>query len=162
MTTLRNAFAAIALLGLLGTQPALAQEAAADAAPVDDGAMTLQGLLQSVKEGRSADQQENRARLERFAREQSRQEELLAQIRSRRAQLEATSAERETSYEENELMIIDETNGQVRILNGAAGGVWLLCDGKRSSDEMAGQLRDLDLGSPSVIEHSRCAFARCC
>ena len=105
MTTLRNAFAAIALLGLLGTQPALAQEAAADAAPVDDGAMTLQGLLQSVKEGRSADQQENRARLERFAREQSRQEELLAQIRSRRAQLEATSTERETSYEENELMI---------------------------------------------------------
>lgn len=105
MTTLRNAFAAIALLGLLGTQPALAQEAAADTAPVDDGAMTLQGLLQSVKEGRSADQQENRARLERFAREQSRQEELLAQIRSRRAQLEATSAERETSYEENELMI---------------------------------------------------------
>lgn len=105
MTRLRNAFAAIALLGLLGTQSAFAQEDTVDAAPVDDGALTLQGLLQSVKEGRSADQQENRARLERFAREQSRQEELLAQIRSRRAQLEATSAERETSYEENELMI---------------------------------------------------------
>ena len=38
--------------------------------------------------------------------------------------------------EENELMLVDEERGEARVLNADAGGIWLLCDGKRSEDDM--------------------------
>jgi hypothetical protein len=45
--------------------------------------------------------------------------------------------------EENELMLVDEGAGRVTVLNSTAGGVWLLCDGERSIDELSGFLREL-------------------
>jgi hypothetical protein len=39
--------------------------------------------------------------------------------------------------EENELMLVDEEKGEARVLNADAGGVWLLCNGKRSEGDMA-------------------------
>jgi hypothetical protein len=43
--------------------------------------------------------------------------------------------------EENELMLVDEEKGQARVLNADAGGVWLLCNGKRSEGDMAAVLK---------------------
>jgi hypothetical protein len=42
--------------------------------------------------------------------------------------------------EENELMIVDEQAGRVRVLNASAGGLWLLCDGRRDLDDLTGVL----------------------
>ncbi len=38
--------------------------------------------------------------------------------------------------EENELMLVDEEKGEARVLNADAGGVWLMCNGNRSEDDM--------------------------
>ena len=82
--------------------PGVAQEAATtdEAAP-----MTLESLLEAVRDGRALDQSEDRQRLQRFRTERSRQGELLEEIRARRAELERMSAERESKYEENDLLI---------------------------------------------------------
>ena len=40
--------------------------------------------------------------------------------------------------EENELMLVDEQAGRVQVLNATAGGLWLLCDGRRSLDDLTG------------------------
>ncbi|MBW2277709.1 MAG: PqqD family protein [Deltaproteobacteria bacterium] len=42
--------------------------------------------------------------------------------------------------EENELMLVDERAGQVQVLNATAGGLWLLCDGRRDLDDLTGIL----------------------
>lgn len=51
------------------------------------------------------------------------------------------SRAREMAYEElpeeNELMLIDEENGEVRVLNSEAGGIWLLCNGERTVEDIA-------------------------
>lgn len=41
---------------------------------------------------------------------------------------------------ENELMLVDEQAGRVQVLNATAGGLWLLCDGRRDVDELTGIL----------------------
>lgn len=97
-------------LGLLLTTPLAAQTGADEtgapaAGEVDDGALTLEGLLEAVRQGRSVDRSEDRQRLQRFEREQENREQLLAEIRARRAELEDISAQRESSYEENDLLI---------------------------------------------------------
>jgi len=38
--------------------------------------------------------------------------------------------------EDNELMLVDERAGRVSVLNATAGGVWLLCDGRRDLEEL--------------------------
>jgi hypothetical protein len=43
--------------------------------------------------------------------------------------------------EENELMLVDEEKGEARVLNADAGGVWLMCNGNRSEDDMVEFLR---------------------
>jgi hypothetical protein len=40
--------------------------------------------------------------------------------------------------EENELMLVDEQAGRVQVLNATAGGLWLLCDGRRDLDDLTG------------------------
>jgi hypothetical protein len=45
--------------------------------------------------------------------------------------------------EENELMLVDEEKGEARVLNADAGGVWLLCNGKRNEDDMVAVLKDV-------------------
>jgi biopolymer transport protein ExbB len=87
-------------------QAATAEAATAEAAEAPEtNGLTLEGLLEAVREGRSVDQRSDRERIERFRREQARQQDLLAEIRARRAELERMSAEREARYEENDLMI---------------------------------------------------------
>jgi hypothetical protein len=47
---------------------------------------------------------------------------------------------RDLAYEElpgeNELMLVDEQAGRVQVLNATAGGLWLMCDGRRDLDEL--------------------------
>lgn len=93
-------------LAVFGAQTLFAQDTSSAGAD-DQGAMTLQGLLEAVKDGRSLDTQENRERLERFGSEQARQDQLLKEVRQRRAELEATSAQREARYEENDQQLSD-------------------------------------------------------
>jgi biopolymer transport protein ExbB len=94
---------------LSGAALSYAQETAQDAGTAQDSdtgqAMTLEGLLEAVREGRTLDRRTDSERLNRFRREQSQQEQLLAEIRQRRADLEAMSAQREQRYEENDLLI---------------------------------------------------------
>jgi biopolymer transport protein ExbB len=75
------------------------------AAAQDTGELTLEGLLEAVREGRVADREADRERIRRFRETQADRESMLAEIRDRRAALEATSAEMETKYEENDLLI---------------------------------------------------------
>ena len=78
--------------------------------------LTLRGLLDAVREGRRIDRREDLDRIARFEREQENQATLLTQLRARRAELEAMSAERELAYEENDLLIGDlETRLQQRM-----------------------------------------------
>jgi hypothetical protein len=42
--------------------------------------------------------------------------------------------------EENELMLVDEAAGRVQVLNPTAGGLWLLCDGRRDLDDLTALL----------------------
>lgn len=45
--------------------------------------------------------------------------------------------------EQNELMLVDEQAGRVRVLNATAGGLWLLCDGRRDLDDLTSVLCDM-------------------
>lgn len=90
-----------ALLTALLAAPLAAQQQT-QAGDVADAGMTLQGLLEAVREGRSLDQRNDAKRLRRFESDQAEQAALLEDIRQRRAELEGISAEREDRYEENE------------------------------------------------------------
>ena len=70
-----------------------------------DGAMTLEGLLQSVREGHREDRAVNRQRLAAFEAQQRDRARLLEEIRAEREQLERLSAEKESEFEDNELLI---------------------------------------------------------
>lgn len=99
-------FSGVALtLLLLGADAG--QAFAQPSAPASDNAdaLTLQGLLEAVRDGRRNDSQEDRARLQRFELEQDAQQQLLEEVRSRRVELEDLSARREARYEENDLLI---------------------------------------------------------
>jgi biopolymer transport protein ExbB len=69
--------------------------------------LTLEGLLEAVREGRTRDRASDRERVRRFLDQQSERENMLRDIRARRAELEQTSSEMEAQYEENERNITD-------------------------------------------------------
>ena len=94
----------LSLAALIGSMPALSQDEGG-AAAASGASLSLQGLLEAVRDGRALDQRADSERLRRFEAEQGRQEERLAAIRQRRAELEAMSAEREERYESNDLLI---------------------------------------------------------
>lgn len=75
------------------------------AADSTDEPMTLQGLLQSVREGRREDRAVNRQRLAAFEARQRDQARMLEEIRAEREQLEQVSAKKESEFENNELLI---------------------------------------------------------
>lgn len=101
---LRILLTVLCFTALTGTHPAFAQDET-DSATARGGSLSLQGLLEAVREGRAFDRRADRERLQRFETEQDQQEERLAAMRQRRAELEARSAEREESYESNDLLI---------------------------------------------------------
>jgi biopolymer transport protein ExbB len=106
MTHVKTIGLALALSLSLGAPSAMAQAVeGSDAAQGAGGALTLESLLDAVRDGRRLDQREDAARIQRFEQEQDQQAALLADIRARRAQLEAVSAAREQAYEENDLLI---------------------------------------------------------
>ena len=77
----------------------------ADVSLAEEASLTLEGLLEAVRSGRSRDQLENDARLTRFRGQQEEREALLDEIVAQRTRLENVSATKEASFEENELMI---------------------------------------------------------
>ena len=89
----------VALAAPFGAATAVAADAA--------GPLTLQGLLESVKQGRKQDNAVNRERLDTFRAEKARRVQMLEDIRAERAALEALSAEKEGEFEESELLIGD-------------------------------------------------------
>jgi len=70
---------------------------------------TLESLLQTVKEGRVQESQENRAREQEFVRNKSRQRQLLADANKQRANEEARSARMEAEFDQNEIEIAENT-----------------------------------------------------
>ena len=71
--------------------------------------MTLDALLKQVREGRIRESRENTQREQEFKRDQSRQNQLLEKARNDRAALEAKSARMEAQFDENELVIGEQT-----------------------------------------------------
>ncbi|MDZ7783452.1 MAG: MotA/TolQ/ExbB proton channel family protein [Halioglobus sp.] len=74
----------------------------------EEGAASLEELLELVKQGRVEEARENREREQRFAREKAEQAAALQRAREERERLEARSAELENTFEENELLIADK------------------------------------------------------
>ena len=82
------------------------------AAPVqaqDDEVRTLNELLDLVEEGRARDNAEEAARIREFEQNQANQQQLLNEAQADKAAEEARSAQLETTFEENELLIADVT-----------------------------------------------------
>lgn len=70
-----------------------------------DTPLTLEGLLDAVKQGRAQDSQQEARRLQRFQSAEQERQTMLSDIRQKRALLEQTSAELETQFESNEMLI---------------------------------------------------------
>ncbi len=86
--------------------------AVAFAAPVqaqDAEALSLDELLQIVRDAGGRDAAEEEQRLQEFQQNQANQQQLLNDANARKAAEEARSAQLETTFEENELLIADVT-----------------------------------------------------
>lgn len=81
-------------------------------------AVSLDELLNQVKEGRAADAVENAARLEEFKANKDQQQAKLQQVIAQRDRMEARSKELETLFEENEVTI-KEQEEQLKIKLGS-------------------------------------------
>ena len=75
--------------------------------PQENDAVTLEGLLEAVREGRTQDRDSDVQRVRRFLAVQEEREQMLSDIRGRRVELEARSTDMESSYEDNEKAIGD-------------------------------------------------------
>lgn len=84
----------ILALAVAAAMPTRAQDSKAS--------VDLRQLLESVREGRAYDRQDNAERLQRFRSDQAEQGRLLTETQTRRAELEAISADMETRFEANE------------------------------------------------------------
>jgi biopolymer transport protein ExbB len=92
------ALLASVFVGLLFAAPAQAQEC---------GTANLLEILKCVEGGQARDNAEHRARLEEFRSQQAQQTQLLEAAQQDKARQEAISAQRETAYDENDLLITD-------------------------------------------------------
>ena len=92
-----KAFGAALLATTIVVGPALAQ----------DTATTLQQLLTFVETGQARDRADHRERLAEFQRQQAQQTQLLQNARNQKAAEEARSAQLETQFDENDLLITD-------------------------------------------------------
>jgi biopolymer transport protein ExbB len=70
-------------------------------------AVSMDELLQQVKQGRVKDAAENKARLQEFQRDRARQQQLLADARAEQARQEQRSQILEDTFEVNDVQIID-------------------------------------------------------
>ena len=70
-------------------------------------AVSMEELLQQVKEGRVKDAAENKARIAEFQRDRARQQQLLADVRAEQARQEQRSQQLEDTFEANDVQIID-------------------------------------------------------
>ena len=77
----------------------------AAAADEKDPQLDMDQLLQEVKEGRLNDRESNRQRVAKFRREQASQRQQLDELIAEEQRQEQISAERETQFEENDLLI---------------------------------------------------------
>ncbi len=101
------------------------------AADSDSELLSMQQLLQQVKEGRARDAAENKKRLQAFLQEKAQQEARIQQARAEIARLEAISTQLEEQFNANELLVEekreqrDERLGSLKELfghlTGAAG-----------------------------------------
>jgi len=67
--------------------------------------ISVDELLQKVKQGYRRDQQENQQRIEQFSQDRQQQRNLLADMKNQRAQAEAQSLQQEQQFEVNEQQI---------------------------------------------------------
>lgn len=109
----RGAWGAMAVLLLLAAVVTPDRSAHAEG-------MTLQQLLNAVRQGRVQENQENTAREAEFRRERSRQQSLLSDARSQLASLERRAERLEATFNENELRL-GEMNDQLTERLGAFG-----------------------------------------
>ena len=70
-------------------------------------AVSMDDLLQQVKQGRVKDAAENKKRIEEFQRNRGRQQQLLADIKAEQTRQEQRSKQLENAFEANDVQIID-------------------------------------------------------
>lgn len=88
-------------LGISCAFPVFAQDEKKD----DRKLLSMEELLQSVKEGRATDADMNAARVREFQREKSRQQQLYDELKAEEKEQEQISEQREKQFEDNELSI---------------------------------------------------------
>jgi biopolymer transport protein ExbB len=94
------------LVAVLAANSAVSAESEGASAAAEEGTpLTLEGLLESVRQGRAADRVADDERLRRFEAQQEEQERLLAEITAERVRLEGVSAAKEGEFEGNEQLI---------------------------------------------------------
>jgi len=71
----------------------------------NNDSISLDELLQKVKQGHRRDQQENQQRIDQFSQNRQQQRNLLSDIKNQRAQAEAMSLQQEQQFEANEQQI---------------------------------------------------------
>ena len=81
----------------------------AQPAQQDEEARSLAELLDLVEQGRARDNREEQARIAQFEQDQANQNQMLNDALTQKANEEARSAQLETTFEENELLIVDVT-----------------------------------------------------
>jgi len=113
--SMKNSMRTVLMAGVLAlTAPfAVAEEAAATAAPADDlvvnQANSLDQLLDNVQQRKVVESKEHTARERRFAQERANQAKLLQDAKDERTREERRSDRLETQFEENEIRIGDLT-----------------------------------------------------
>ncbi|MEP5765736.1 MAG: MotA/TolQ/ExbB proton channel family protein [Halieaceae bacterium] len=92
----------------LATATSFAQDTAAPAAPAEPQASSLDQLLEFVKQGQATEATENRARENNFKNAKADQQRLLNEAKAERARQERISAQLETTFEQNDLLIAEK------------------------------------------------------
>jgi biopolymer transport protein ExbB len=116
-------FGSSLLVACIATGPVLAQDDAQQAAPdvapapgvapaideptLAEQSLSVDDLLELIREGRSADTQSHNQRMQTFRQQQAEQTRLLEEARTEKARQEAISVDLDNQFDENELLILD-------------------------------------------------------
>jgi biopolymer transport protein ExbB len=104
-----NRFISIFLMSLLAAGLTNVNvQAQQQSQPQSHSNVSLDALLQQVKQGRVRENKENAQREQEFRRDKARQQQMLEDAKKERAALEAKSAKMEAEFDQNELAIADQ------------------------------------------------------
>lgn len=81
---------------------------------IADESLSMDDLLNKVKAGRAADNQDNKRREQEFIQQKQEQERMIREAKAEIAALESKSAEMEKQFNENELAVEEKGNSATK------------------------------------------------